>query len=360
MTSGSDQLGTATLTEGSGITITPTANTITISASTFSPTNTDTTGIGWSGSTQAFGGDGVGNLSVGSSFSVASGNGQNIGFGVGSPNMYSSITTGYSNVGVGGGNPAPFGSLTTGGNNMAFGNSSLCNITSDSNNVAVGANSLTGLGYSGYGGPSNGNNTCVGYQSGASLGPGSYNTIVGAQNSNTAGAVSGNYSTLLGYFAGQNYSSSESNNIMINSLGVNAESNVLRICDAANTSTGTGLSAAYIGGITGVSVTGAAVIVAANDQLGVTVSSRKYKDNIQDMGDASNALYNLRPTTFNYKGSTETSYGLIAEEVAEVMPNLVVYDKSGDPQTVMYHELPALLLNEIQKLRKEIDELKGK
>lgn len=54
----------------------------------------------------------------------------------------------------------------------------------------------------------------------------------------------------------------------------------------------------------------------------------------------------------------ETRYGLIAEEVAEVYPNLVVYDKSGDPQTVMYHELPALLLNEIQKLRKEIDDLK--
>lgn len=76
------------------------------------------------------------------------------------------------------------------------------------------------------------------------------------------------------------------------------------------------------------------------------------------MGDASEAIYNLRPTTFTYKGSTETHYGLIAEEVDQVMPNLVVYDKSGDPQTVMYHELPALLLNEIQKLRKELTELK--
>jgi hypothetical protein len=145
--------------------------------------------------------------------------------------------------------------------------------------------------------------------------------------------------------------------VLINSSGTAAESHVLRIGAGTGTSTQQ-LNKAFISGIQGITVTGTAVLVSSSDQLGIAVSSRKYKDNIEDMGDKSEALYKLRPTTFTYKESTETRYGLIAEEVAEVFPNLVVYDKSGDPQTVMYHELPALLLNEIQKLKKEIDELK--
>jgi len=80
------------------------------------------------------------------------------------------------------------------------------------------------------------------------------------------------------------------------------------------------------------------------------------------MGDKSSAIYDLRPVTFtlkNYHDKTE-QYGLIAEEVAEVMPNLVIMDKNGLPQTVKYQDLPALLLNEIKNLRKHILTLEDK
>src|SRR5208282_3170341 len=82
-------------------------------------------------------------------------------------------------------------------------------------------------------------------------------------------------------------------------------------------------------------------------------SSRRYKEDIQDMGDASRGLTDLRPVTFRYKkaaedGSKPLQYGLIAEEVAEVYPDLVVY-KDGQPDAVQYQMLPAMLLNEVQK-----------
>ena len=129
--------------------------------------------------------------------------------------------------------------------------------------------------------------------------------------------------------------------------------------------TGTGnqqLNAAYISGIQGITVTGSAVLVSSTDQLGVAVSSRRFKDNIADMRDVSSPILDLRPVTFNYKVGDDKSgqTGLIAEEVAEIMPSLVVYDKEGLPQTVKYHELPSLLLNELQKAVRRIEYLEDK
>ena len=91
-----------------------------------------------------------------------------------------------------------------------------------------------------------------------------------------------------------------------------------------------------------------------NGQLGTLTSSRRFKDNIQDMGTASSKLFQLRPVTFNYKpqfddGSHLLQYGLIAEEVAKVYPDMVVYDKDGQPYTVRYQVLAPMLLNELQK-----------
>jgi septal ring factor EnvC (AmiA/AmiB activator) len=105
---------------------------------------------------------------------------------------------------------------------------------------------------------------------------------------------------------------------------------------------------------------GAAVVVDANGQLGTTSSSRRFKDDIKDMGDASSDLMKLRPVTFRYKqaqddGSHPLQYGLVAEEVAEVNSGLVQFDKDGQPQTVLYHVLPAMLLNEAQKQHQHID-----
>lgn len=83
-------------------------------------------------------------------------------------------------------------------------------------------------------------------------------------------------------------------------------------------------------------------------------SSERYKDDIHDMAEASTDLMRLRPVTFHYKeaydaGDGELRYGLIAEEVADVFPDLVVYNEDGTPETVKYHLLATLLLNELQK-----------
>ncbi len=83
-------------------------------------------------------------------------------------------------------------------------------------------------------------------------------------------------------------------------------------------------------------------------------SSERYKDDIHDMAEASTNLMRLRPVTFHYKeaydaGDGELRYGLIAEEVADVFPDLVVYNEDGTPETVKYHLLATLLLNELQK-----------
>jgi hypothetical protein len=98
-----------------------------------------------------------------------------------------------------------------------------------------------------------------------------------------------------------------------------------------------------------------------NGQLGTISSSRRFKDEINDMGDASSDLMKLRPVTFRYKqaqedGSHPLQYGLVAEEVAEVNPGLVQFDKDGQPQTVLYHILPAMLLNELQKEHQKIED----
>jgi hypothetical protein len=101
--------------------------------------------------------------------------------------------------------------------------------------------------------------------------------------------------------------------------------------------------------------------VDGSGQLGTISSSRRFKYEIQDMGEVSDKLLRLRPVTFRYKqvqtdGSHPLQYGLIAEEVAEVMPELVAYDADGQPQTVQYHVLPTLLLNELQKQRQLVEE----
>ncbi|MGD0932869.1 MAG: tail fiber domain-containing protein, partial [Candidatus Korobacteraceae bacterium] len=88
--------------------------------------------------------------------------------------------------------------------------------------------------------------------------------------------------------------------------------------------------------------------------LGTVVSSRRFKDSIADMADSSSKLFQLRPVTFFYKpqyddGTHTLQYGLIAEEVAKVYPEMAVYDKDGQPYTVKYQLLAPMLLNELQK-----------
>ena len=97
-----------------------------------------------------------------------------------------------------------------------------------------------------------------------------------------------------------------------------------------------------------------AVLVDGNGQLGTVNSSRRFKEDIQDMSEASSGLLRLRPVAYRYQrpyadGSKPVDYGLIAEEVAEVYPDLVVGSADGQIQTVQYHKLVPMLLNELQK-----------
>jgi len=127
---------------------------------------------------------------------------------------------------------------------------------------------------------------------------------------------------------------------------------------------GSDQTATYIAGIVAASWdaagTGVEVYANSDGQLSTVSSSRRYKEDIEDMGDASSGLMNLRPVTFHYKpeyskGPRTIQYGLIAEEVAEVYPGLVQYDlKTGQPQTVYYHLVNAMLLNEVQKQERRI------
>ena len=100
------------------------------------------------------------------------------------------------------------------------------------------------------------------------------------------------------------------------------------------------------------------VLVNGVGQLGTLVSSRRFKHDIAAMADDSASIYNLNPVTFAYNGdASETrQYGLIAEEVDEVMPSIVVKDENGQPYTVQYQVLPVLMLNELQKQHGEIRE----
>jgi hypothetical protein len=139
-----------------------------------------------------------------------------------------------------------------------------------------------------------------------------------------------------------------------------AESNTIRIGTPAP-ETAAGLhTRALVAGICGVTTANAdaiPVVIDSAGQLGTVSSSRSVKEDIRDMGDTTTRLLDLRPVTFRYKqdhtlpGGREVppEYGLIAEEVAEVFPDLVIYDEKGQPFTVKYHEMAPMLLNEIQK-----------
>jgi hypothetical protein len=211
-------------------------------------------------------------------------------------------------------------------------------------------------------------NTMGGNQSYYAISSGNYNTGWGYHNQAMSNGASGSYNSSYGISyasstvdgAGSAWQFTESNNVCIQSTGVLGESNTLHIGQA----TGTGiaeLNAAYICGIYGITVTGTPILISATDQLGVAVSSAKYKKDITDMPDMSQVIDKLRPVTFHYKDekqSAQLNYGLIAEEVEQVWPEMVAYDKDGNISTLYYQFLAPILLKEIQALRKEIEELK--
>jgi Chaperone of endosialidase len=264
----------------------------------------------------------------------------------------------FSNVSGGGNTAVGFSTLqnnSTGNNNTATGGNALLSNTVGIANTALGAGALqtnaaggsnTALGAFALNKSTSGNNTALGTFA-------LFNITTGATN------------IAMGFNAGST-ATTGSNNIHIANVGTADDNALIRI------GTGGTQTATFIAGISGVQVTGVPVMVDGNGQLGVAAaSSRRVKDDIRDMEDTSGGVLKLRPVTFRYKaepanGSRPLEYGLIAEEVAEIYPELVVLDKDGQPSGVRYHVLPAMLLNELQRQQRrleaqqrEIDELRA-
>jgi hypothetical protein len=174
-----------------------------------------------------------------------------------------------------------------------------------------------------------------------------------------AANTTGSNNIAEGYHAGYNLTTG-SNNIDIGSPGVKAESGVIRI--GTITGTTSTQSAAYIAGIYGIktATAGTAVFIDSSGQLGTVSSSIRYKEDIQPIAGASERLLMLRPVKFRYKkaepsGEKPIQYGLIAEEVAQVYPELVVRDgTTGRIDGVRYDELAPMLLNEAQQQQQRI------
>lgn len=243
-----------------------------------------------------------------------------------------SLTTGGYNIAIG--YLAQAGTGTpTGDDNIGIGQNAQQNITGATTaNVAIGRDSQKSA--------TGNNNTTFGFKTGANFTTGAGNVLIGAN-------------------AGQNYTGAESNNVLIglNESGTNGESNVTKI----NTANGT---TCYVGGIYGITTasgTTSTVLISNGNQLGTISSSRRFKRDIKDMEQESSSIMSLRPVTFQYKSHTDnvTQFGLIAEEVMEIMPEIVNLDGEGKPESIRYHDLPCMLLNEIQKLQKRIEKLEN-
>jgi hypothetical protein len=219
---------------------------------------------------------------------------------------------------------------TTGFQNTAFGSQALLSNTTGLDNTAIGARTLesntTGI-----------NNTAIGFN---------------ALPNNT----NGNNNIALGSNAGFNLAN-DSNNIAIGNRGDAGESNTIRIGNGTHNAT-------FIAGISGAPAAGGvAVMIGSNGKLGTIASSERFKDKIQPMDKASEAILALKPVTFHYKKDLDPEgipqFGLVAEQVEKVNPDLVARDADGKAYTVRYEAVNAMLLNEFLKEHRTVQELKS-
>jgi hypothetical protein len=211
--------------------------------------------------------------------------------------------------------------------NTFLGDDALFNFTGGEVTTAIGGAALYNIGVSD-------NNTAIGGYALWSLQTGIGNVAVGA-------------------YAGINLTHGDSN-IYIGNSGTQGENKKIRIG-----TTGT-QTATYVAGISGATVaTGVPVIVDTTGHLGTTTSSARYKDNVRPMDKTSEAILALKPVTFRYKHELDPAgilqFGLVAEQVEKVNPDLVARDEQGKPYTVRYEAVNAMLLNEFLKARRQID-----
>ena len=256
-----------------------------------------------------------------------------------------SNTTGERNTATG---RAAMVNNTTGNNNTADGHDALFSNTTAIRNTASGSFAL----FSNTTGP---NNTALGYFALFSNTTGNSNTAAGydALLNNTTGV--GNIA--LGNFAGSNLTTGD-NNIDIGNVGIADEANTVRI-GTVGTQT-----AIYVAGIMGKTVPmSTPVFVNANGQLGTSTSSARFKDRIKPMDKASEAILALKPVTFRYKKELDPKgvpqFGLVAEQVEKVNPDLVVRDANGKVYSVRYEAVNAMLLNEFLKEHRKVEKLQA-
>jgi hypothetical protein len=339
---------------------------------------------------------------------------QNVAIGV---NALELCTSGSNNTAVG---FAAAGGIDAGYNNTAIGNGALTNIFEANDNTALGYRALGGSSpgsgntaageYSLFNTESGVNNTAVGLsalQGDANGATGSYNTATGgyalsvnssgsnntadgiaALGSNTIGGsntgigqdalfsnnvgstntavgsealrnnTSGSNNIAIGVNAGMNITTGSSN-IDIGNPGVAGDSLTIRIGGGRST------TKTFIWGIHGTTVAnGVPVLISpSTSQLGTTTSSARYKENIQPMDKTSEAVLSLKPVTFRYKKELDPDsipqFGLVAEQVEKVDPDLVVRDDDGKPYSVRYEAVNAMLLNEFLKEHQKVEKLQA-
>ena len=252
-------------------------------------------------------------------------------------------TTGTGNRAVG---DQALSGNTIGFSNTATGNLALTANTSGNNNTAIGFNALS-FNRTGYENTACGSNTLINNTTGFE------NTAVGFQT--LISVTTGASNLAVGYLAGSSYTT-ENNNICILNTGGVGDNAFIRIGEASlNTN-------CFIAGIAPVFLFGAPVVIdLSTGQLGAGLSSMRYKEDIKDMNEESSPILNLRPVTFRYKGDGKPQikqYGLIAEEVNNVMPNLVLRGADGQIEAVQYTEITSLLLNEVIKQHRIIEDMK--
>ena len=289
-----------------------------------------------------------------------------------------SDSTGSFNTGVGGGaltlNNADSNTAvgaaalllnTSGGENVAVGTDALVFNSIASDNNAVGAFALFNNDSSGNGSANFNNahgrnalqanvdgtqNNAMGDDAMFNNTLGSFNTAVG--DDALDGCVDGSSNVAVGDEAGTDVVSGS--NIICIGAGVLGGG---PFADLDNT--------CYIGSIHDEPVSDAgsaqAVYVDVNNVLGFLPSSQRFKHDIKPMDNASEAILKLKPVTYKYNSDKagKTQYGLIAEEVAKVAPELVFRDKNGDIETVRFEQVGSMLLNEFLKEHKKVEELQS-
>ena len=258
---------------------------------------------------------------------------------------------------------------TTGNNNTANGSRALAENTTGNLNTANGVvaleSNITGD-----------NNTASGFGALNNNTSGANNTATGnlalatntGGNSNTANGfqalfnnINGSFNTADGF--GALFNCTGTGNI---GVGPNAGANITTASNAIviGTAGGNVSNSCFIGNIRGVttSISNAIpVVIDSAGQLGTMSSSRRYKKQIQPMDNTSEGVLSLRPVRFHYKSDKTNTpqFGLIAEEVAEVNPDLVVRDKNGELLTVRYDAVNAMLLNEFLKEHRKVHDLEA-